>query len=504
MTPEPENATSPGLVADKGLKHDTIGFGSSLAIGLDSTAPAYSLAAVVGIIVATVGLQAPAVMLVAFVPIFLTSLAFFSLNRVEPDCGTTFCWVTHALGPFPGWVAGWAVSITGILVVGSLADVAASYTFILVGWDSAAGSPVAVAALAVGYIALSVMVTVIGTELSGRVQVVMVVLQIGALLLLSVVALARVLAGDGPDTAVVPSLSWLNPFDVAPGALATGLLTAVFIYWGWESSVNVNEETTGPLTTPGRAAMASTVILLGTYLLVAFAVQGWFGTTVGEDYNDDIAVLADLATPVLGSPLDRLVVLAVLVSALAATQTTILPASRTTLSMAARRAVPRLFGAVHPRFGTPWLGTIAIGVLATAWYVPLKFLSENFLFDTITALGLMIAFYYAATGYAAVVFFRCRLLRSVGDALLLGVLPLLGSLMLTGLFVKAVIDFSDPEESYSGSLLGVGPPLVIGLGFLLLGFVGAGLWWLAGHRPFFDSRPQTVETLRPDPVTPPS
>ena len=502
MTPEPEGPTT-AVVADKGLKHDTIGFGSSLAIGLDSTAPAYSLAAVIGLLVATVGLQSPAVILVAFVPIFLTSLAFFWLNRVEPDCGTTFCWVLHAMGPFPGWIAGWAVSITGILVVGSLAEVAAAYTFLLVGWQSAADSPVAVAALAVGYIALSLAITVIGTELSGRVQVVMVVLQIGALLLFSVVALGRVLAGDGPETAVTPSLGWLNPFEIPPGALATGLLTAVFIYWGWESSVNVNEETSGPPTTPGRAAIASTAILVVTYVLVAYAVQGWLGTTVGDDYNDDIAVLADVARPVLGSPLDLLVVLAVLTSALAATQTTILPASRTTLSMAARRALPQFFRDVHPRFGTPWLGTIAIGVLATLWYVPLKFVSENFLFDTITALGLMIAFYYAATGYAAVVLFRHQILRSARDALMLGVLPLLGSLMLTGIFVKAVIDFSDPEQSYSGSLFGVGPPLVIGLGFLLLGVVGAALWWLLGYRPYFDSKPQTVETLRPDPVTPP-
>jgi amino acid transporter len=503
MSRGPERDERRDNVLDKGLKHNAIGFGSSLAIGLDATAPAYSLAAVIGIIVATVGLQAPAVLLVAFVPIFLTSLAFFTLNRVEPDCGTTFWWVTRAMGPFPGWIAGWAVAVTGILVIGSLAEVAAAYTLLLLGWDSAANSPVAVAALAVGYIALSTAVTVIGTELSGRVQVVMVFLQIGGLLLLSVVALARLLAGDGPDTATAPSLGWLNPLEIPAGALAAGLLTAVFIYWGWESAVNVNEETVGPPTTPGRAAIISTAILLATYLLVAFAVQGWLGPSVGEDYNDDIAVLADVAGPVLGSPLDRLVVLAVLTSALASTQTTILPASRTTLSMAARGAFPRLFGAVHPRFGTPWLGTILIGVLAAAWYVPLKFLSENFLFDTITALGLLIAFYYAATGYAAVLFFRHQITRSARDALVLGVLPLLGSLILTGVFVKAVIDFSDPEQSYSGELLGVGPPLVIGLGFLVLGVVGAGLWYLLGHRAFFAARPETVETAGLDPVNPP-
>ena len=492
-----------GGVPEKGLEHGALGFFAVLAIGLDSTAPAYSLAAVIGIVVAVVGLQAPAVFLVAFVPIFLTSLAYSALNRVEPHCGTTFCWVTRAMGPFPGWVAGWAVTMPGILIIGSLAEVAASYTYILVGWDTAADSRVAVAVLTVGYIALGVFISVIGTEIAGRVQLVMVVLQIGGLLLLSVVAIARVLAGDGPDTAVTPSLSWLNPFAVDLSGLVTGILAAIFIYWGWESAVNVNEES-DDTTSSGRAAVLSTAILVATYVLVAFGVQAWLGGSVGEDYNDDIAVLADVATPVLGQPLDKIVVLAVLTSALAATQTTILPASRTTLSMAARKAFPAFFASVHPRFHTPWIGTIVIGVLATVWYLPLKFLSENFLFDTITALGLMIAFYYAMTGYAAVIFFRNRIRRSARDALTLGLLPLTGSLILTAVFVKAVVDFANPEESYSGSLFGVGPPLVIGMGFLLLGVVGAGLWWLAGHRAFFAIKRQTAETITPDPVVDPT
>jgi amino acid transporter len=471
---------------DKGLKRGAIGFGSALAIALDSTAPAYSLAAVIGVVVAAVGLQAPAVLLVAFVPIFLTSLAYAELNRIDPDCGTTFSWVTRAMGPFPGWVAGWAVGVTGILVIGSLADTAAAYGFLLVGWDSAAETPAAVAALAVVVIVAMTTITVIGTELSARIQRVMVLLQVGGLLLLAVVALVMVTGGDGPATAVDPSLGWLNPFAIPSfGALAGGVLTAVFIYWGWESAVNLNEESDEPVSAPGRAGVAATAILLVTYLLVAFAVLAWLGTSVGADYDDDIAVLADVAAPVLGSPLDQIVVLAVLVSALASTQTTILPASRTSLSMAARRAFPGSFAAIHPRYRTPWIGTIIIGALSIVWYVPLKFLSENFLFDTITALGLLIAFYYAITGYAAVIVFRQELGRSVGGALKKVVLPLIGSGILTAVFVKAVVDFSDPEAANSGAFLGVGPPLLIGLGFLALGVLGAGAWYLWGDRGFF-------------------
>ncbi len=55
----------------RGLKGDAIGFGDSLSIGLASTAPAYSLAAVLGTVVLGLGVQAPAALLVAFVPAHL-------------------------------------------------------------------------------------------------------------------------------------------------------------------------------------------------------------------------------------------------------------------------------------------------------------------------------------------------------------------------------------------------------------------------------------------------
>ena len=50
------------------LKSDAIGFVDALVIGLASTSPAYSLAAVIGPIAALVGIYAPGVLLASFVP----------------------------------------------------------------------------------------------------------------------------------------------------------------------------------------------------------------------------------------------------------------------------------------------------------------------------------------------------------------------------------------------------------------------------------------------------
>jgi amino acid transporter len=486
---------------DKGLKKNAIGFVDALVIGLASTAPAYSLAAVIGLVVVDAGVQAPAVLLASFVPMFFIAAAFYYLNRADQDCGTTFSWVTRAMGPYLGWMGGWAITMTGVLVVGSLADVAARYTFLFFGLDTLAGEKWAVIAFAVALIAIMTWVCVVGTELSARLQRVLIFGQVIGLLLFAVVALVKVLGDDGGVGSVDPSLSWLNPFEVSSlTVLVTGMLTGVFIYWGWESAVNLTEETEDSVSAPGVAGVTSTVILLVTYISVTVAVVAYAGPGLLEEFADDEGIFSTLAADVLGSPLDKLVVLAILTSALASTQTTILPASRTTLSMARADAMPAVLGRVHSRFYTPHVSTVTIGVVATVWYVGVSAFSENFLFDTLTALALMIAFYYALTGFACVIYYRHELTGSVRNFVFIGVAPTVGALTLGYLFVKATIDFADPEVSYTGSqLFGIGLPTVIGVGFLLLGFVLMLLWRAGGHSDYFDRRP--FEAVPPDVAT---
>jgi amino acid transporter len=481
-----------------GLKANAIGFVGALVIGLASTAPAYSLAAVLGTLVVIVGVQAPAALLVSFIPMFFIAAAFFYMNRADPDAGTTFSWVTRALGPYPGWLGGWAVCVTGILVIGSLADVGARYTYVLFGWDTAAASKPAVTALAVAYIVILTGVCIIGTELSAHVQNVMILAQVGALLLLAAVALGKVYAGDATPDSVEPSLSWFNPFDISSReALISALLIGVFIYWGWESAVNLAEETENSRTTSGLAALASTLILLVTYVAVATAVIAYAGLSVIEEFDDDDALFGTIAAGALGSPWDKLVVLAIVTSAVASTQTTIIPSSRTSFSMARSDAMPRGLARIHPRFQTPHVSTIVVAGLALLWYVPANFISENFLFDTLSALALMIAFYYALSGLACIVYYRRELFKSVSNALFIGLAPLIGASLLAFLFFQSVKDFIDPEASYTGqAILGVGAPLVIGLGFLALGFVFMILWRLAGHERFFGRR--AFEAVDPD------
>src|SRR6476469_10474963 len=178
-------------VIDKGLKKDALGFVSGVVIGVASTAPGYSLAASLGLVgaVTGVGLQAPAVMLLAFVPMLLIASAYYYMNRADPDCGTTFSWVTRAMGPSTGWIGGWAIVVADVIVMANLAQIAGLYTFKLVGWDAAANSVAAVTAVGVVWIAVMTAICVIGIELSARTQVGLLSAEILTLALFAIVAL---------------------------------------------------------------------------------------------------------------------------------------------------------------------------------------------------------------------------------------------------------------------------------------------------------------------------
>ena len=336
---------------DKGLKSGALGLISTTVIATASVAPAYSIAATLVFVVLAVGLQAPAVAVLAFVPMLLTSIGYSELNKADPDCGTTFTWATRAFGPKTGWFGGWAIVVADVLVMANLAQIAGLYTFELFGWHAAAESTVAVILVGVVWIILMTWIVLRGIELSARTQIGLLGAEIFTLALFSIVALVKVYSGSAPTGSIHPSLSWINPFSLSVSEISAGMLLAVFIYWGWDTTATVNEETEDPGEAPGKATVIATLILLGIYVVVAFAAQAYDG--VGNLVHNQEDVLSSLGTAVFGSPLDKLLITAVLTSAAASTQTTILPTARTTLSMARAKALPGSLGKIHPRYLTP-------------------------------------------------------------------------------------------------------------------------------------------------------
>jgi amino acid transporter len=221
---------------------------------------------------------------------------------------------------------------------------------------------------------------------------------------------------------------------------------------------------------------------------LAFAGPAFLARNSGD-------VLGALSGVVLGSAAGKLLILCVLTSAAASTQTTIMPTARAALAMAAHRALPAAFARMHPRYLTPTVATLVMGAVSAAVFVMLTLTSGNVLADAASSVGLLIAFYYGITGFACAWFFRRELLAGPRALLVKGILPVAGGLALLAAFVLSIKSYWPASSSYS-SFAGIGGIFLIGAGSLL---AGAALMLVARWRlpAFFAEGPRPVPEPAP-------
>ena len=466
-------------LVDKGLKEGAVGLFGGTILGISSVAPAYALTATIGILVAEAGAKTPVIIIAGFLPMFLAAYAYRELNKVAPDCGTSFTWTTKAFGPYVGWLGGWAAILATVIVLSNLAGVAVQFFYQFLG--TLFNSPLISAlwenrlvnvATCLVFLAAATLVAYRGITTTEKIQIVLVLFQLAVLLVFAVVAFAK--SGDSA-TGIPFSLDWFSPSGLTLSAFIAGLSGSIFAFWGWDTALTVNEESVDADKTPGRAALLCVVSILLTYLIVVIALQMYAGVgTEGlglgnEEISDN--VFGALAGPILGRPLDLVLFLAVLASSAASLITTFLPTSRTMLAMGVYRAIPPKFATIHPRFKTPSFATVAAGIGSAAFYALLTFVSESVLTDTIYSLGIMICFYYGLTAFACIWYFRNELFKDFASFIFKFLFPLIGGLGLAAVFVVTLRDSASPDYGSGAAIGGVGLVLILGLGLIVLGVV---------------------------------
>ncbi|MCT9820846.1 APC family permease [Microbacterium sp. W1N] len=479
-TPTGEAPETGGL-SKKGLGAGTVGLIGAIVIGISCIAPAYTFTAAVGPTASAVGSQIPAVILVGFIPMLLVAFGYRELNSRMPDAGTSFTWAARAFGPWIGWMAGWGLVVATVLVLSNLAGVAVDFLFLLLSQLTGNADIAALAGetwINVGVCLLFMLgatfVSYRDMQTTQRLQYVLVTFQLLVLVFFAVAAIVEAVSGDGFDYTPF-TLSWFNPFAIESfGALVAGLSLSIFIFWGWDVTLTMNEETTDPERTPGRAATITVVTIVSVYLLLAVAMIMYAGVGTGDLGlgNEEIQenVFFHLSGPVLG-PLAFLVSLAVLTSSASSLQSTFVGPARTLLAMGHYGALPKAFAHVSPRFFTPGFATVVSAVVASAFYAVMRVVSENTLWDTILTLGMMICFYYGITAFACVWYFRRQWFDSVRNVFFTLLFPLVGGVILAILFVTTLIDSMDPAYGSGAEVGGVGIVFVLGIGIIVVGII---------------------------------
>ncbi|MFZ2033680.1 MAG: APC family permease, partial [Candidatus Dormiibacterota bacterium] len=259
-------------------------------------------------------------------------------------------------------------------------------------------------------------------------------------------AIGKIVGGHAAANAV--SAQWYNPLQLHDlNGLATGSALAVFFFWGWDTAANVNEESKDAETSPGLAGIYSMFILLFIFLIADSAIQALITLPQINDPNNQNDILYFFAQQISGTPVAYLMVLAVLSSTIATTQTTLLPSSRLTYSMARDGVFPKAFGTVHKSWRTPWVGTIissglaiVVIVLSVVFADSVGSVFSNLILD----IGVLVALYYGITGIACFWAFRKVLLTSPTRLIFAGILPLLGGIYLLLVAYSLIVPSSLP------------------------------------------------------------
>ena len=450
------------------LKHGTLSLFDSTMIATASVAPAYSMAATIGLLVAAVGLSSPSAILVSFVPVLFIAVAYYFMNRQDPNCGASYTWISKTLNPYIGWFTGWVQTAASVLFCVAAPILAGTNTLALlqsmkvISADTASDTKV-IAVVGLLWLFLVTWMVVVGIRMTANFQWVMVAIEYILVLGFSVAALLKI-AAVHPSGSQAVSAAWFNPFSLqGVSGLAAGAVLGVFFFWGWDTAANLNEETENAETNPGRAGIISMFVLLLVFMVSAAAVQALVpADTISKQGANALFYFAQQVFP---APLSYFMVIAVLASTVATTQTTLLPATRLTFSMARDGVFPSVFGKIHARWQTPWLGTLIVGGISTVGILLTTFNSNiNTTFQgMISNIGVLIAFYYGVTGIACAWAFRKSLTKPPQMILLAGILPAASGVFLLWIGYQVVVQASG---GWKGSIpvlvtLLLGIPLVV-------------------------------------------
>jgi amino acid transporter len=427
------------------LEGGVLHLGGAVVMAVAGSAPAYSIAATTAVLVLAVGLAAPAALLWCGIPMLGIAIAYQQLNKTGADAGAAYAWVGRVLHPYLGFLAGWCVviSATIFMVAGSLPAGQATVSLFSAHFSTEAGWYTAFGA---AWFLVMIFFVARGIRITADAQWVMSSIEV--LLLLVFVVLAFAHSHRARDF----SWSWLgfSHFE-SPSNFAAGALVAAFYYWGWDVSSNLGEETAASEKNSGAGGVASVIICLVLFELFTIVMN--MDLSQQAITNGNVNPLQALGQLVGNSVGAKLMIIALMLSTIATLETTIIQVTRTLFSMARAQTLPGRFGRVHRKWRTPVFATVVVCAVSLTTFIAANFIGgiNTVLTDAETAIDLQICVYYALAGFTAVVAFRRYALRSVKNAVLMLLFPLLGACFMVYIFAEALI-----TSSISGVALWLG------------------------------------------------
>jgi len=352
--------TTPGL--RRGLK--VLG---TLLITLSAVTPASSVFIIAPGVMGQAGTGAfLSFVLAAVVGVFM-AFVYAELASAYPLSGGEYAVVARTLGRLPGFVTLGLILVTQLLIIAVIALGVGTYLAVL--FPNLNGPVVG----AVTVLAATVLAC-FDVKLNAWVTGIFLAIELVALLVVSGLGLAQP-ARPFTDLLAHPVIGDSVPASV--GLIGAATAVAIFAYNGYGSAVYFGEETHNPHRGIARAILWALVITVVAELLPVTAVL--LGAPSLPDLFGANNMMSYFITARAGSGVNTAISLAVALAILNAVLAIILITSRMVFSTGRDTAWPRVasraLATIHPRFGTPWIATLVVGVVGAVFC----FVDEQFL-----------------------------------------------------------------------------------------------------------------------------
>lgn len=444
-----------------GLKPGVVKVWESVLISIASSAPGQATAVSLGLLIPATAYAGGISILLTTAAMLAIAWSYHRLNMWHQNAGAAYVWVGRAISPSLGFMVGW-IMLAGYLL-GTVSDILpiGPSVLTLFGYpdvSSAWGEGITVTIVG----AIIVIYAIVGIHATARFQTIISAVEHVILIGFCITGVYVVFIQQRAGT-VTPTWEWLSPTGIGgSGSLLAGMLIAVYLFTGWDTSIYLNEETENPEQNPGKAALISVAILGIYYSVLVITLQGAASLDAISEHSDSALIF--IAGQLAGSPWDKVMALAITLSIIGTTQAFLVSAARISFAMARDNLLPSALGQISPRFRTPAKATLLFGALmvgATWAYVFSSSVAGAF--DTVVScVGVLFAAFYAVTAVATTWNFRADVIANGRNLISLGLIPMAGALTLSGVAASSILDL---DRGVQWSLAAI---LVAGVVMMLL------------------------------------
>ncbi len=296
------------------------------------------------------------VYIVGFIAIFFTALSYVRMSNKFPIAGSVYSYVQRGINPHVGFISGWLILLDYCITPALLYVLVANWGTMLVP-----GSPWYLWVIV--FVAFNTFVNIRGISMTRGIDFVIFAVEILAVIAFIALGCNFIMGGGGAGEFNADPL-W-QPGKVDAHFLAAGISIAALNFLGFDGISTLAEETNEPQKNIGRGIL----IALGI-IIVCFVAQTYIASLVQPDWQSWSPEHAENAwfygCQMIGGDLfmNIMLIINIVAIGIANIMNAQLAASRLLYSMGRDAVIPRIFGKVHPKYQTPWVGALFIGAVA--------------------------------------------------------------------------------------------------------------------------------------------